>query len=73
MILEFKKNYDIYLVFKYLIYYYFDMNDSKIWVKPAITILGDASELIQGGIDSDPKSTDQPDDNVFVGFSAGTV
>lgn len=49
------------------------MNDSKIWVKPAITILGDASELIQGGLDSDPKSTNQPDDNVFVGFSAGTV
>jgi hypothetical protein len=49
------------------------MNEPKTWVKPEIIILGDASELIQGGLDGDPKSTDQPDDNVFVGFSAGTV
>lgn len=49
------------------------MENSNTWIKPEITILGDASDLIQGGTDADPKSVNQPDDNVFVGFAAGTV
>ena len=46
---------------------------SKIWIKPVINELGKASDLIRGsGENTDPKSTQQPDDNVFEGFAAGT-
>tara|TARA_Y100000591_G_C21753147_1_gene655903 strand:+ start:1058 stop:1213 length:156 start_codon:yes stop_codon:yes gene_type:complete len=43
------------------------------WEKPIIEILGSAKDLIQGGTPGvDPKTQTQPDDNVFVGFDAGT-
>ena len=43
------------------------------WLKPDITNLGKASDLIRGsGENTDPKSTVQPNDNVFEGVSAGT-
>lgn len=49
------------------------MEDPKIWQKPTIDVIGNASELILGGNNSDPKSSQQPNDFVFQGFSAGTV
>lgn len=43
------------------------------WEKPKIEILGTVSDLIKGGTPGvDPKTQSQPDDNVFVGFDAGT-
>ena len=47
--------------------------DVQEWLEPTITVLGDADKLIMGGLNSDSKSTQQPDDSVFTGFSAGTV
>lgn len=49
------------------------MEELKIWKKPTIEIIGNASDLILGGNDADPKSSQQPNDFVFNGFAAGTV
>tara|TARA_Y100001935_G_scaffold34183_1_gene27380 strand:+ start:194 stop:364 length:171 start_codon:yes stop_codon:yes gene_type:complete len=50
-----------------------DKHISERWLSPKVEILGKAKDLIRGGNnETDPKSTLQPNDNVFEGISAGT-